>query len=58
MEARYFSLGEVGTNDTCVKGTLSARGIELAGVVKTAPMKDLVGFAKMGVAYVRGKPAP
>ncbi|CAN5730686.1 hypothetical protein BH11PSE12_BH11PSE12_25600 [soil metagenome] len=58
LEASYFSLGEVGVNDASVKGTFSARGIDVAGVVKTAPMKGFVGFAKMGVAYVRGKPAP
>jgi OOP family OmpA-OmpF porin len=55
IEGSYVYLNEVGASDSTLKATFNGRGADLAGVAKTTPMNNFVGFAKLGVAFMKGE---
>lgn len=55
VEGSYIYLNEVGANDSILKATFNGRGADLAGVAKTTPINNFVGFAKLGVAFMKGE---
>jgi opacity protein-like surface antigen len=48
-------LGEATFSDSINSGTINARGLEFSAVGKTPSFKGLVGFAKVGVAFIKGE---
>lgn len=55
VEGSYIYLNEVGASDSTLKATFNGRGADLAGIAKTTPMNNFVGFAKLGVAFMKGE---
>ncbi len=55
VEGSYIYLNEVGASDSALKATFNGRGADLAAIVKTTPMNNFVGFAKLGVAFMKGE---
>ncbi len=55
VEGSYVYLNEVGASDSVLKATFNGRGADLAAVAKTSPMNNFVGFAKLGVAFMKGE---
>jgi OOP family OmpA-OmpF porin len=55
VEASYFSLGKASASDSGLKGEFKASGVDLVGVFKTTPVNGFVGFAKLGVGYIKGE---
>ncbi|MCU6434314.1 outer membrane beta-barrel protein [Undibacterium sp. Jales W-56] len=54
-EAGYFSLGKATASAGNIRGEFKASGVDIVGVLKSTPMNGWVGFAKLGVAYVKGE---
>ncbi|WP_395007530.1 outer membrane beta-barrel protein [Undibacterium sp.] len=55
VEGSYVYLNEVGATASTLKATFNGRGADLAAVAKVAPMNNFVGFAKLGVAFMKGE---
>ena len=55
VEASYFSLGELSFSNATTKAETRAKGFEFSGLVKTPQIAGLSGFAKLGVAAVKGE---
>lgn len=55
VEGGFFSLGKAAASDSYVNGEFEARGIEVAGLIKTPSIKGFVGFGKLGVSVVKGE---
>ncbi|MBR7799707.1 outer membrane beta-barrel protein [Undibacterium fentianense] len=55
VEGSYVFLNEVGATVAPLNATFNGRGIDLAGVARTAPINNFVGFAKLGVAFMKGE---
>jgi hypothetical protein len=55
VEASYFSLGELSASNAVSKGEMRAKGFEFSGLVNTPRIAGLSGFAKLGVAAVKGE---
>lgn len=55
LEASYFSLGKATASDGNISGEFKASGVDFAGVAKTTAVNGWVGFAKLGLAYVKGE---
>ncbi|MFZ6819335.1 outer membrane beta-barrel protein [Undibacterium sp. Ji22W] len=55
VEGSYIYLNEVGLSDPMLKATFNGRGADLAGIAKTTAMNNFVGFAKLGVAFMKGE---
>ncbi|MBC3929429.1 outer membrane beta-barrel protein [Undibacterium sp. CY21W] len=55
VEASYFSLGKATANVSGIKAEFKASGVDLVGVFKTTPVNGFVGFAKLGVGYIKGE---
>lgn len=55
VETSYFSLGELSASDATTKGEMRAKGFEFSGVIKTPRIVGLSGFAKLGVAAIKGE---
>ena len=55
LETSYFSLGELSASNATTKGEMRAKGIEFSGVIRTPQIVGLSGFAKLGVAAVKGE---
>ena len=55
VEGSYVYLNEVSANVTNVQVGLNGRGVDIAGVVKTLPMNNFTGFAKLGLAFMKGE---
>jgi OOP family OmpA-OmpF porin len=55
LEASYFSLGELSASNATTKGEMRAKGVEFSGVVRTPQIVGLSGFAKLGVAAIKGE---
>jgi OOP family OmpA-OmpF porin len=55
VEGSYVYLNEVGASDSYLKATFTGRGADIAGVAKTTAVNNFVGFAKLGVAFMKGE---
>ena len=55
VEGSYVYLNEVGASNSSVLGIFNGRGADIAGVAKTASMNNFVGFAKLGIAFMKGE---
>lgn len=55
LEASYFSLGKTTASIGGINGEIKGSGIDFSGVVKTDASSGFSGFAKLGVAYVKGE---
>lgn len=55
VEASYFSLGKATATVNGIKAEIKASGVDVVGVFKTTPMNGFVGFAKLGVGYIKGE---
>ena len=55
VEASYFSLGELSFSNATTKAETRAKGFEFSGLVRTPQVVGLSGFAKLGVAAVKGE---
>ena len=55
VEASYFSLGELSFSTGAVKAETRGKGFEFSGLIKTPQIAGLSGFAKLGVAAVKGE---
>lgn len=55
LESSYFSLGELSASDATTKSEMRAKGLEFSGVVKTPRIVGISGFAKLGVAAIKGE---
>lgn len=55
VEGGFFSLGKVAASDGYTTGEFQARGVEVAGLIKTPSIKGFIGFGKLGVAVVKGE---
>lgn len=55
VESSYFSLGELSASNATTVSQMRAKGLEFSGVVKTPRIVGLSGFAKLGVAAIRGE---
>ena len=55
VEASYFSLGELSFSSGTVKAETRGKGFEFSGLIKTPQIAGISGFAKLGVAAVKGE---
>jgi OOP family OmpA-OmpF porin len=55
VEGSYVYMNEVGASDSTLKATFNGRGADIVGVAKTTPVNNFVGFAKLGVAFMKGE---
>nr|WP_315467421.1 outer membrane beta-barrel protein [uncultured Undibacterium sp.] len=55
VEGSYVYLNEVGATASSLKATFNGRGADVAAVARTAPMNNFIGFAKLGVAFMKGE---
>jgi hypothetical protein len=55
VETSYVSLGELSASNDASKGEMRAKGFELTGIVRTPQIAGLSGFAKLGVAAIKGE---
>jgi OOP family OmpA-OmpF porin len=55
VEGAYVYLNEVGATASSLKATFNGRGGDVAAVAKMPVMNNFVGFAKLGVAYMKGE---
>lgn len=55
VEGGIFSMGKATAIYGSIKGEFEARGIEIAGVVKTPAIKGFVGFGKLGMTAIKGE---
>jgi OOP family OmpA-OmpF porin len=54
-EGSYVYLNEVSANAGPLQATFNGRGADLAVMAKTPVVKNFVGFAKLGVAFMKGE---
>ena len=55
VEASYFSLGELSFSTGALKAETRGKGFEFSGVIRTPQIAGISGFAKLGVAAVKGE---
>ena len=55
VEASYFNLGKVTVSDGALKGEIKGSGVDLSGVYRASFNNQWGGFAKLGIAYVKGE---
>ncbi|MES2047782.1 MAG: outer membrane beta-barrel protein [Pseudomonadota bacterium] len=55
IESSYFSLGELSASNATTVSEMRAKGFEFSGVVRTPRFVGLSGFAKLGVAAIKGE---
>jgi hypothetical protein len=56
VEGSYIYLNKVTANRvTLVKEEYNGRGFDIAGVAKTSSYNNFVGFAKLGLAFMKGE---
>ncbi len=55
IESSYFSLGELSASNATTKGEMRAKGFEFSSIINTPSIVGISGFAKLGVAAIKGE---
>lgn len=55
IEGGYVFMNEVGASDATLNANFTARGVDFAAIAKTPEWKGIVGYAKLGGAYMKGE---
>lgn len=55
VEGSYIYLNEVNANISDIQVRFNGRGFDIAGIAKTSPVNNFSGFAKLGLAFMKGE---